>query len=110
VLGTQMKSVGEVMAIGRTFQESLQKALRSLEIGHAGLEPPAVPEGEEGMAALWRGIAQPRPGRPWAIAEALRRGVGLEEIHRRSRIDPWFLGNLRDIVEMEGGLASSSAE
>jgi carbamoyl-phosphate synthase large subunit len=109
LLTTQMKSVGEVMAIGRTFKESFQKALRSLEIGHAGLEPPAVPEGEEGMAALWREIAQPRPGRPWAIAEALRRGVSLEEIHRRSRIDPWFLGNLRDIVEMEADLASASA-
>ena len=110
LLTTQMKSVGEVMAIGRTFKESFQKALRSLEIGHAGLEPPPVPEGEEGMAALWRQIDQPRPGRPWAIAEAFRRGVGLEEIHRRSKIDPWFLGNLRDIVEMEADLAASSPE
>ena len=110
LLTTQMKSVGEVMAIGRTFKESFQKALRSLEIGHAGLESPAVPEGDEGMAALWREIDQPRPGRPWAIAEAFRRGVGLEEIHRRSKIDPWFLGNLRDIVEMEADLAASSPE
>jgi len=110
LLTTQMKSVGEVMAIGRTFKESFQKALRSLEIGHAGLEPPAVPEGDEGMAALWREIDQPRPGRPWAIAEALRRGVGLEEIHRRSKIDRWFLGNLRDIVELEADLVASSPE
>jgi len=110
LLTTQMKSVGEVMAIGRTFKESFQKALRSLEIGHAGLESPAVPEGDEGMAALWREIDQPRPGRPWAVAEAFRRGVDLEEIHRRSRIDPWFLGNLRDIVEMEADLAAFSPE
>jgi len=110
LLTTQMKSVGEVMAIGRTFKESFQKALRSLEIGHAGLESPAAPEGDEGMAALWKQIEQPRPGRPWAIAEAFRRGVTLEEIHRRSKIDPWFLGNLRDIVEMEADLANSSSE
>jgi carbamoyl-phosphate synthase large subunit len=107
VLTTQMKSVGEVMAIGRTFKESFQKALRSLEIGHAGLEPPVVPEGDEGVAVLWREIDQPRPGRPWAIAEAFRRGVALEEIHRRSRIDRWFLENLRDIVEMEADLSSA---
>ncbi len=110
LLTTQMKSVGEVMAIGRTFKESFQKALRSLEIGHAGLERPRVPEGDEGTAALWREIEQPRPGRPWAIAEAFRRGVDLEEIQRRSKIDPWFLGNLRDIVEMEAGLAAASAD
>ena len=64
VLTTQMKSVGEAMAIGRTFKESFQKALRSLEIGHAGLESPQVPEGEEGMQALWGQIETPRPGRP----------------------------------------------
>jgi len=110
LLTTQMKSVGEVMAIGRTFKESFQKALRSLEIGHAGLEPPAVAEGEAGVTALWREIDQPRPGRPWAIAEAFRRGVSLEEIHRRSQIDSWFLENLRDIVEMEADLISTSAE
>jgi carbamoyl-phosphate synthase large subunit len=90
-LTTQMKSVGEAMAIGRTFKESLQKALRSLEIGHAGLEPPSVPAGEAGLAQLWRQIETPRPGRPWALAEALRRGVSVEELHRRSWIDPWFL-------------------
>ena len=110
LLTTQMKSVGEVMAIGRTFKESFQKALRALEIGHAGLESPDVPDGDEGMAALFRDIDRPRPGRPWAIAEAFRRGVDLEEIHRRSKIDPWFLGNLRDIVEMEADLVSSAPD
>ncbi|MEE8508293.1 MAG: carbamoyl-phosphate synthase large subunit, partial [Myxococcota bacterium] len=73
-LTTQMKSVGEVMGIGRTFKESLQKALRSLEIGHAGLERPTVPGGDEGFEALWAQIDTPRPGRLWAVSEVLRRG------------------------------------
>jgi carbamoyl-phosphate synthase large subunit len=107
-LTTQMKSVGEAMAIGRTFKESLHKALRSLEIGHAGLEPPDVPAGPEGLARLFESIDVPRPGRVWAIAEAFRRGVSLPEIQRRSHIDPWFLGNLRQLVEMEGALAAAT--
>ncbi|MDJ0852997.1 MAG: carbamoyl-phosphate synthase large subunit, partial [Myxococcota bacterium] len=109
-LTTQMKSVGEAMAIGRTFKESFQKALRSLEIGHAGFESPSVPEGPEGLEALWKRIDTPRPGRPWALAEALRRGVSPEELHRRSYIDPWFLGNLAAIVAMEGDLAALRPE
>jgi carbamoyl-phosphate synthase large subunit len=109
-LTTQMKSVGEAMAIGRTFKESLQKALRSLEIGHAGLEPPELPAGPAGLEALWRQIETPRPGRPWAVAEALRRGVSVEEIHRRSWLDPWFLRNLAELVEMEEALASAGSE
>ncbi|MBW2268258.1 MAG: carbamoyl-phosphate synthase large subunit [Deltaproteobacteria bacterium] len=110
LLTTQMKSVGEAMAIGRTFKESLQKALRSLEIGHAGLEPPDVPEGAEGLALLWKSIDEPRPGRLWAIAEAMRRGVSLEEIQRRSWIDPWFLRNLEQIVEFEAELSAVPEE
>jgi carbamoyl-phosphate synthase large subunit len=109
-LTTQMKSVGEVMAIGRTFKESLHKAIRSLEIGHAGFEPPELPEGEAGERALWEQIDTPRPGRPWALAEALRRGASVEELHRRSAIDPWFLRNLRDIVEMERGIAAAASQ
>ena len=107
LLTTQMKSVGEAMAIGRTFKESFQKALRSLEIGHAGLERQQVPEGEAGMAELWRQIEKPRPGRPWAVAEAFRRGAGLEELHRRSLIDPWFLRNIQEIVEAERSLGDA---
>jgi len=109
-LTTQMKSVGEVMAIGRTFKESLQKSLRSLEIGRAGLEPPRVAEGEAGLEALWRAIDTPRPGRIWAIAEAFRRGVSLEAVQRRSWIDPWFLGNIRELVEMEAALSGAAPE
>jgi carbamoyl-phosphate synthase large subunit len=108
LLTTQMKSVGEAMAIGRTFKESFQKALRSLEIGVMGLDPPELPAGAAGEEALWRMIDQPRPGRPWAIAEAFRRGATVEEIQRRSAIDPWFLRNLQELVEMEAALAAAA--
>jgi carbamoyl-phosphate synthase large subunit len=107
VLTTQMKSVGEVMAIGRTFKESLQKAIRSLEIGHAGFEAPALPDGPAESDALWARIDAPCPGRLWALAEALRRGVSVEDLHARSKIDPWFLGNLAEIVAMEAALAAA---
>ena len=107
LLTTQMKSVGEVMAIGRTFKESLQKALRSLEIGHAGFEPPELPDGAAGTEALWDQIDRARPGRLWAVAEALRRGASVEELSERSKIDPWFLRNIEEIVEMEENLATA---
>jgi carbamoyl-phosphate synthase large subunit len=107
-LTTQMKSVGEAMAIGRTFKESFQKALRSLEIGHAGLERQNVAEGPEGLEALFAQIDQPRPGRVWAICEALRRGVELDELVRRSRIDPWFLARLQELVSLEDALANAA--
>ena len=110
VLTTQMKSVGEVMAIGRTFKESLQKAIRSLEIGHAGLESPALPGGEEGEAKLSESVDVPRPGRPWAVAESLRRGISVEDLHRRSFIDPWFLRRVEEIVRAESDLRGADAE
>jgi carbamoyl-phosphate synthase large subunit len=109
-LTTQMKSVGEVMAIGRTFKESLQKSLRSLEIGHFGLERPLVPEGEAGLTELWKQIDVARPGRLWAIAECMRRGVSIEELFERSKIDPWFLGNLQQLVAMEAELEAAAPE
>ncbi|MEB2343382.1 MAG: carbamoyl-phosphate synthase large subunit [Deltaproteobacteria bacterium] len=109
-LTTQMKSVGEVMAIGRTFKESFQKAVRSLEIGHDGLESPEGPGGEPlPLEALFARIDVPKPGRPWALAEALRRGVSVEELHRRSWIDPWFLRNFEEIVAAERELAGAGA-
>ena len=107
LLTTQMKSVGEVMAIGRTFKESLQKAIRSLEIGRSGFDPPELPDGPAGDEALWAQIDTPRPGRLWALAEALRRGASVEELHRRSWIDPWFLRNIAEIVELERGIAAA---
>ena len=106
-LTTQMKSVGEVMAIGRTFKESLQKALRSLEIGHAGLERPSLPEGEAGLAALWAQIETPRPGRPWALAEALRRGVSRRgDPPALATSTPGSCATSAEIVELERGLAA----
>ncbi len=107
-LTTQMKSVGEVMAIGRTFKESFQKAIRSLEIGHVGFDPPELAEGEEGEKQLWADIDTPRPGRPFAIVEAFRRGVSVEEIFDRTKIDPWFLRNLEEIAVAEGNLVAAS--
>jgi carbamoyl-phosphate synthase large subunit len=110
-LTTQMKSVGEVMGIGRTFKESFQKAIRSLEIGHDGLESPEVRGGAgQSLEALWAQIEVPRPGRPWAIAEVLRRGASVEEVARRSAIDPWFLRNVQELVEAEAGLAAAGPE
>jgi len=109
-LTTQMKSVGEVMAIGRTFKESFQKAIRSLEIGHVGFDPPELADGEAGEKQLWAQIDTPRPGRPWAIVEAFRRGVTLEEIFDRTKIDPWFLRNLEEIATAEARLIASTSD
>ena len=104
-----MKSVGEVMAIGRTFKESLQKAIRSLEIGHVGFDPPALAPGkDEAEEALWAQIDTPRPGRLWAVAEAFRRGASVEELFERSAIDPWFLRNIEEIVAMESAIADAT--
>ena len=101
VLGTQMQSVGEVMAIGRTFTESLQKALRSLEQGRLGLnadraeeEFASVDDGE-----LLHSVAIPTPDRIFGVAELLRRDVSIEVLHDTTRIDPWFLDQMAMIVE-----------
>jgi carbamoyl-phosphate synthase large subunit len=95
-LGVQMKSVGEVMAIGRTFRESLQKALRSLEIDRYGFEELPLSDAE-----LRELLATPRPERIFALGEALRRGISLEEAAELSQIDPWFLFHIREIVREE---------
>jgi carbamoyl-phosphate synthase large subunit len=95
-LTTQMKSVGEVMAIGRTFQESLQKALRGLEAGVDGFNLKTVdPEtiGDE--------LAYPRAERLWYVADAFGIGMSLEEIHSHTKIDPWFLAQIKEIVDLE---------
>ena len=106
-LTTQMKSVGEAMAIGRTFKEALQKAIRSLEIDAYGLET-RIRHGQGGREALLKGIREslrvPKWDRVFHIADALRLGMGIEEIHALTRIDPWFLANIQQIVEYEEGL------
>ncbi len=95
-LTTQMKSVGEVMAIGRTFKESLQKAIRSLETDSYGLEGRDAPEEE-----LLKNLRTPNAERLYWIAEALRRGLSVEDIHSLTSIDPWFLNNIKELVEFE---------
>ena len=102
-LTTQMKSVGEVMAIGRTFQESLQKALRGLETGHNGLNETGA-KGE----ALRHEIAVPGPERIFYLADGIRCGMTDEELHELSAIDPWFLHQVREIVETENKLRGIS--
>ncbi|MBA2078502.1 MAG: carbamoyl phosphate synthase large subunit [Rhodanobacter sp. 68-29] len=101
-LTTQMKSVGEVMAIGRSFHESLQKALRGLEIGKTGLNPTGLDIGtDEGLATLKRELREPRPDRVFHLADAFRAGLTLEEVYGLSRVDPWFLAAFEDIVLTE---------
>ncbi len=102
VLGPQMKSVGEVMAIGRTFKEALQKALRSLEVGSYGFE-----EGPElGPGEMHKLLQVPSSRRLWLLADALRRGMNVGEVARLTGVDPWFLENIRQIVEFEKELRS----
>ncbi len=96
VLTTQMKSVGEVMSIGRTFKESLQKSLRSLESGSYGLEPVEAPLDKIKMKLKIPGVE-----RLWYIAQAMRAGMSVEEIGDYTKIDPWFLNHLKEIVGME---------
>ncbi|WP_439574548.1 carbamoyl-phosphate synthase large subunit [Phreatobacter sp.] len=106
VLTTSMKSVGEVMAIGRTFQESLQKAMRGLETGLTGLDEIEI----EGLGkgddknAIRAAIGTPTPDRLLKVAQAMRLGVSNAEIHTYCRIDPWFLDQIRGIVDMEAAI------
>src|SRR5688500_7363747 len=111
-LTTQMKSVGEVMAIGRTFKEAFMKAFRSLELGNSGLlfgQPSAGgPEGlsdEEENGALQRGMSVPTDRRMWFVFKALDRGWTVEEIHEATKIDRWFLVQFSQIVELQRSAA-----
>jgi len=102
-LTTAMKSVGEAMAIGRTFQESFQKALRSLETDFDGLTEIPVPglgEGDD-KNAIRAALGQPTPNRVLTVAQAMRHGLTDKEIHGLCKIDPWFLEQIRDLVETE---------
>ncbi len=104
-LTTQMKSVGEVMAIGRTFQESLQKALRGLEIGVDGLN-----QRTRDRETLEKELGEPGPERIWYVGDAFENGFTLEEVHRLTHIDPWFLDQIREIVELEMQLDDAKLE
>ena len=105
-LTTQMKSVGEVMAIGRTQQESLHKALRGLEIGTDGLNPVLDPElpNDEAESILDAELRQPGDRRLWYVADAYRRGYSSERVHQLTKIDPWFLLQIEDLVASENAL------
>ncbi|MGC9162399.1 MAG: carbamoyl-phosphate synthase large subunit [Thiomonas sp.] len=95
-LTTQMKSVGEVMAIGRTFQESFQKALRGLEVGVDGMN-----EKTQDREVLEKELGEPGPERIWYVGDAFAQGMSLQEVHQLTRIDPWFLAQIQDIVQTE---------
>jgi carbamoyl-phosphate synthase large subunit len=117
ILTVQMKSVGEVMSIGRTFKESLQKGLRSLETGRAGFgfdgkAKRLVPDGsaEEEKVALLRAVRTPTPDRLGQLAEALWYGATVDELFQATAIDPWFLQQMREIVEAGKALAEANPE
>src|SRR5687768_14382345 len=95
-LTTQMKSVGEVMAIGRTFQESFQKALRGLEVGVDGLN-----QRTRDRETLEKELGEPGPERIWYVGDAFENGFTAEEVYRLTKIDPWFLDQIKEIVELE---------
>lgn len=103
LLSTSMKSVGEAMAIGRSFPEALQKGLRSMEIGLAGLDPVEIP-GDGDEDAFRAALSQPRPNRILMAAQAIRAGLSLERIHEACRFDFWFLRELEKIIQTENDL------
>ena len=106
-LTTQMKSVGEVMAMGRTFAESLQKALRGLETGKVGLDPTGLDlSSEDDLATLRRELKEPGPERMFFIGDAFRAGMSVEDVHALSFVDPWFLDAIEELIAIERQVAS----
>jgi carbamoyl-phosphate synthase large subunit len=110
VLGTQMKSVGEVMAIGRTFQESLQKALRGLETGMDGLDEVFDLSEEGAVEKLRKELGIARPDRLWHVADGFRAGMTLAELIDATAIDPWFLVQIGDLVTTEESVRGADLE
>ncbi|MDT8383196.1 MAG: carbamoyl-phosphate synthase large subunit [Gammaproteobacteria bacterium] len=104
-LTTQMKSVGEVMAIGRTFQESLQKALRGLETGVSGLDPILDFAAEGAMDKLRHELRTPGADRLWYVGDAFRAGLPVAEVFELTKIDPWFLVQIEEIIQLEKEVA-----
>ena len=103
-LTTQMKSVGEVMAIGRTFQESVQKALRGLEIGTDGFSEVLDRTHSDPHLVLKQELGVPGPRRLWFVAEAFRLGYSVETLYELTRIDPWFLAQIEELVQIAGAV------
>ncbi|TVS17532.1 MAG: carbamoyl-phosphate synthase large subunit [Gammaproteobacteria bacterium] len=103
-LTTQMKSVGEVMAIGRTFQESLHKAMRGLEVDSAGFEPRHPIDDADDLNRLVGELASPRADRLWYLGDAFRAGFSIEEVCDHSHVDSWFLAEIEDLISEEKAL------
>ena len=110
MLTSQMKSVGEAMAIGRTFQESLQKAMCSLEIGSYGFESQMQVVDAESRWELRRKLKIPGAKRLWFLADAMRAGMSVDEIYSISAIDPWFLAEIEDLIKEEKNIKNSNIE
>ena len=108
-LTTQMKSVGEVMAIGRTFQESLQKAMRGLEIGMVGFDPIIDQSDPEWRGVLKRELRNPSSHRLWYVADGFRTGMSLDDLFELTKIDHWFLAEIEDLILAESELTTRSA-
>ena len=103
-LTTQMKSVGEVMAMGRTFQESLQKAIRGMETGVTGFNPIVDQSSKNILEQIEKELRVPRGDRLWFVADAFRHGLSVEEVFNICSIDPWFLVQIRDLIDEENKL------
>ena len=108
VLTTQMKSVGEVMAIGRNFQESMQKALRGLETDSTGFDPALDPADGDMRTQVAQALATPRPDRIWVLGDAFRAGFTVEELYQLTKIDHWYLVQIEDLIREEQALAAST--
>jgi carbamoyl-phosphate synthase large subunit len=107
-LTTQMKSVGEVMAIGRTFQESLQKALRGLEVGMCGFDPILDTNASNAKELLTRELTEPGAQRIWYVADAFRLGWSVETVYALSGIDPWYLVQIEELIAIEADVAKTT--
>ncbi|PJJ99209.1 carbamoyl phosphate synthase large subunit [Lysobacteraceae bacterium NML91-0213] len=110
-LTTQMKSVGEVMAMGRTFQESMQKALRGLETGKVGFDPTGLDlTNEDDLATLRREVREPGPERLFFLADAFRAGLSVEDVYGLSYVDPWFLDQIEELIATEADVAAAGID
>ena len=109
-LTTQMKSVGEVMAIGRTQQESFQKALRGLEVGSVGFDPKVDAKDPMSRDKVISELRTPGAERVWYVGDAFRLGMSVEEVYEHSAIDPWFLVQIEDLIKEEGAVAQSGLQ
>jgi len=107
-LTTQMKSVGEVMAMGRNFQESLLKAMRGLEVGSDGFDPQVADHSAASVERIREELITPRAKRLWYVGDAFRAGLTLEEVHRLSKIDLWFLDQIEELIAAEQTIAATA--